>query len=114
VFASNKIFDKQSKKLLRDEMDSLFNSYLKKEAFASTGGASPGQVLEIEHMTKMVCNLLEGMTNLDSVHLSSISALTPTLSACIQTDDRTVRIAVHKLLQRVFQLSAQSKAEEDA
>eukprot|EP00979_Chaetoceros_neogracilis_P009642 scaffold2192_cov268-Chaetoceros_neogracile.AAC.44 len=92
-----------SKSLLRDEMDSLINAYLKKEAVSANGTATPGQVLELEHVTKMVCNLLEGIANLDSSRLSSISSLTRTLSACIQTDDRGVRKAVHKVLQRIFQ-----------
>jgi hypothetical protein len=104
LFGPNSTSDKASKSLLKDEMSSLIDSYLKKEAVASNGSASPGQVLELEHMTKMVCNLLEGITKLDTLRLSSISSLTPTLSACIQTDDRSVRTAVHKLLQRIFQL----------
>jgi len=109
LFGSNSTTDKASKSLLRDEMDSLINAYLKKEAVASKGNATPGQVLELEHMTKMVCNLLEGIAKLDSSRLTSISSLTPTLSGCIQTDDRCVRKAVHKVLQRIFQLNEEQK-----
>lgn len=105
IFGSNSISDKKPKRLIKDEVKSLVNSYLKKEALSSNGESSPGKVLELEHMTKMVVSLLEGIAKLDSAHLSFISSLTPTLSACIQTDDRSVRRAVHMLLQRIFQLS---------
>ena len=109
LFGANSTFDKRTKSLLKEEISSLINSYIKKEALASSGNASPGQVLELEHMTKMVVSLLVGLAKLDSAKLSSLSTLTPTLSSCIQTDDRVVRTAVHVLLQRIFQLSEQDE-----
>jgi len=105
VFGSQSTTDLKSKNLLRQEFKSLVNSFLKKEAATSGGNASPGQVLEIDNMTKMVCSLLEGMSQLDTAHLSSIKSLTPMLSACIQINDRTIRTAVHGLLTRIFELS---------
>ncbi len=113
VFGAQSTVDKKSKALLREEFRSLVNSFLKKEAIASAGNASPGQVLEIEHMTKMVCTLLEGMAKLDASHLSSIRSLTPMLSACIQINDRAVRTAVHGLLTRIFEMSEDTFAEKD-
>lgn len=105
MFGESSTSDALCKGLLKDEVKSLINSYLKKEAAVATGTMTPGQSLELEHMTKMVCNLLEGISNLESERLTSISSLTPVLSACIQTDDRNVRTAVHKLLQRIFQMN---------
>mmetsp|Transcript_4893 Transcript_4893/g.9331 ORF Transcript_4893/g.9331 Transcript_4893/m.9331 type:complete len:2158 (+) Transcript_4893:121-6594(+) len=102
--------DNLSKALLKSEIDSIVNGYLEKEARASSGTPNPGEILELEHMTKLVCNLLEGISKLDSTRLSSISSLTPTLTACIQTDDRSIRTIVHKLLQRIFQLNEEANS----
>lgn len=105
IFGSKSTSDKKTKRMIRDEIKSLVNSYLKKESLASSGESSPGKVLELEHMTKMVVSLLDGIAKLDSLHITFVSSLTPTLSACIQTDDRSVRAAVHVLLKRIFQLA---------
>lgn len=111
MFGVKSISDKKSKKLMRGEIKSLIDSYLRKEASSAEGKISPGKVLELEHMTKMVVSLLEGIASLDTKQLSSISSLTPILSGCIQTDDRSVRSAVHALLQKIFQLSDEGDEE---
>lgn len=111
MFGVKSISDNKSKKLMRGEIKSLIDSYLRKEASSAEGKISPGKVLELEHMTKMVVSLLEGIASLDTKQLSSISSLTPILSGCIQTDDRSVRTAVHALLQKIFQLSEEGDEE---
>jgi hypothetical protein len=98
------ISQKVSKALLKSEIESIVNTYLEKES-ACSETPNPGEVLELEQLRKLVCNLLEGISKLDSNQLSSVSSITPTLTACIQTDDRSIRTIVHKLLQRVFQIS---------
>jgi len=90
-------------KLLNDECESLFTSFLEKEAAVSRGIAGPIQRLEIDHMTKMVCDVLAGICNLDDSNLAAMSSLTPTLTACIQINDVGIRTVVRNLLQRLFQ-----------
>jgi hypothetical protein len=102
------ISHKVSRALLKSEIESIVNTYLEREASASNELPNQGEMLELEHMTKLVCSLLEGISKLDSTQLASISSLTPTLTACIQTDDRSIRTMVHKLLQRIFQLSEET------
>jgi len=93
----------QSKVILRAEFESLINSYLKKEAMESNNENSPGQALEIEHMSKIVCDLLEGINEMDETKIASVNSLTSTLSACIQINNRSIRNTVHKLLQKVLE-----------
>jgi hypothetical protein len=95
----------QTRGLLKDEFEGLVNLYLKKEGRELTSGASPGLVLEMEHMAKMICDLLECIAGLDDTEFAEISSLTPTLSACIQVNDKAIRTAVHGLLQKILQES---------
>lgn len=90
------------KSLLKEDIESLFIAYLKKESIVNDGDAGPGLVLEVDQMTKMVCDLLDGITALDGDRLASLSSLTPTLSACIQINDRAVRTSIQNLLQKMF------------
>lgn len=94
--------------VFKHEFEALIKAYLEKESNSSNG--NPGQILEIKQMTIMVCSLMDGLSELDSEHLASISSLTPILSACIQINDSVVRSSVHKLLQKIFELSG---AEDD-
>ena len=45
----------------------------------------------MEHMTKIICDLLEQMNKLEEDSLKSLSGLTPTLSSCIQVNNARVR-----------------------
>jgi hypothetical protein len=99
--------------VFKHEFEALIKSYLEKEANATNGDAMAGQVLEIKQMTMMVCSLMDGLSALDSEHLASISSLTPVLSACIQINESLVRSSVHKLLQKIFELS-ESKGDENS
>lgn len=95
----------QTSGMLKDEFEALVSIYLKKEAQESSSGASPGLVLEMEHMAKMICDLLDAIGGMDDAEFAKISSLTPTLSACIQINDKAIRTAVHGLLQKIFQSS---------
>jgi len=98
-----KKYSVQAKQLLQDECKSFFAAFLEKEAIVSNGTAGPVKGLEIDYMTKMVCTLLDGICNLEDSNLAAMSSLTPSLTACIQINDRSVRTLVHKVLQRIFQ-----------
>ncbi len=95
----------QTRGMLKDEFESLVSIYLLKESQESSGGASPGLILEMEHMAKMICDLLDAIAGMDDADFAEISTLTPTLSACIQINDKAIRTAVHGLLQKFFQSS---------
>ncbi len=90
---------------MKDEFESLVDVYLKKEAQEASSGASPGLMLEMEHMAKMICDLLDSIAGIDEAHFARLSTLTPTLSACIQINDKAIRTSVHGLLQKIFQSS---------
>lgn len=92
----------QIKGIMKDEFDSLVSVYLKKET-QEAANASPGLVLEMEHMSKMICDLLEAFCLVSDSDIAEIASLTPTLSACVQINDKTIRTAVHGLLQKIFQ-----------
>lgn len=92
----------QLKVMLKDEFEALVEVYLRKETQESIN-SSPGLVLEMEHMAKMICELLEAISGMDDSQFAEISSLTPTLSACIQINDKVIRKAVHALLQKIFQ-----------
>ena len=95
----------QLKGIVKDEFEALVDVYLRKEAQETNNGSSPGLVLEMEHMAKMICDLLEAIAGLDETEFAEISSLTPTLSACIQINDKAIRTAVHGLLQKIFNSS---------
>lgn len=98
-----KKYSVRAKILLQDECKSLFAAFLEKEAIVSSGTAGPVKGLEIDYMTKMVCTLLDGICNLEDSSFVAMASLTPSLTACIQINDRSVRTLVHKVLQRIFQ-----------
>lgn len=98
-----KKYSARAKTLLHEECDYFFASFLEKEAVVSRGTAGPVKELEIDYITKMVCSLLDGICNLEDSNLKAMSSLTPSLTACIQINDRSVRTLVHKVLQRIFQ-----------
>ena len=91
-----------ARSLLKEEIDSLFMVYLQKECIVNDGDAGPGLVLEVDQMTKMVCDLIDGISAVDDDRLASLSTLTATLSACIQINDRAVRLSIQNLLQKFF------------
>ena len=90
-----------AKNLIKDECESLVNILLTKENEIS-GKMNPVQALEIDNMTEMMCDLLDSINKLDDAELAALASLTPTFSACIQINDKSVRSAVHKILQRLF------------
>jgi len=93
----------KARSVLHEESRCLFSAFLEKEAVVSRGTAGPVKVLEIDYMTKMVCTLLEGICTLEDSNLVAMSPLIPSLTACIQINDRSVRTLVHRVLQRLFQ-----------
>merc|ERR1712038_1241573 len=59
--ASGTVSSSQTRTILKDEFESLVSVYLRKEEISINDGASPGLVLEMEHMAKMLCDLLDAM-----------------------------------------------------
>ena len=100
----------QARTLLQDECKSLFAAFLEKEAVVSRGTAGPVKSLEIDYMTKMVCTLLDGICGLEDSDLTAMSLLFPSLTACIEINDRSIRTLVHKVLQRMFQCGITNKS----
>lgn len=95
----------QIKGILKDEFEALVTVYLRKEEQETSNGSSPGLVLEMEHMAKMICDLLNALAGLTDSEFGEVSSLTPTLSACIQINDKAIRTAVHGLLQKIISTS---------
>jgi len=104
----------QTRTILKDEFENLVSVYLRKEDISISDGASPGLVLEMEHMGKMICDLLDAISGMEDSDFSELSSLTTTLSACIQINNRTIRTSVHGLLQKILQGSFVGKNVEKA
>lgn len=105
IFADSSSSNDQIRALFKKEFDTVLNSYLEKESKSSHKNTTRERNLEVHEITFLVRSLIDGLSALDSVRLASISSLTPTLSACIQINESSVRSSVHKLLQRIFDLS---------
>jgi len=88
---------------IKDECESLFKVYFKKEKLLNDGNQQHQFLaVEIHHLNVLMCDLLEGLSKLDDDQLSILSSLAPTLSECIRINDQSVRIAAHKVLVRIF------------
>jgi len=108
-----KKYSSRARTLLQDECKSLFDAFLEKENVVSRGTAGPVKSLEIDYMAKMVCTLLDGICSLEDSNLVAMSSLTPSLTACIQINDRSIRTLVHKVLQRIFQRGIPDKCSNE-
>jgi hypothetical protein len=91
--------------ILKDEFKALVDVYLKKEAMDVENGSSPGLALEMEHMAKMICDILDALAELDDSDFKEVSSLSPTLSECIQVNDKAIRTSVHGLMQKILKNS---------
>ena len=80
--------------ILKEETDSLLRSFLAKEDRVSP--------LEMKNLSKMVSDILECFNNLDDEKISVMKWLSPLLSACIQTNNVTIRTSVQILLTRLL------------
>ena len=99
-----------AKILIKEQADSFLLALLQKESavrIEDSDLARPipeaSRAAELRHSTELVCSLMEGFKKLDDSRLFALSGLTPTLSASIQSSNKTVRIAVHGLVQRMFE-----------
>jgi len=82
--------------VLKEETDSLLRAFLAKE---STGSCS---AVEMKHISKMVSDVLECFNALEDDKISAMKWLSPILSACIQTNDVTIRTSLQILLTRLL------------
>ncbi len=91
--------------VLKEETDSLLRSFLAKEDRVSP--------LEMKNLSKMVSDILECFNNLDDDKISVMKWLSPLLSACIQTNNVTIRTSVQILLTRLLKGAKNEAAEDD-
>ena len=92
-----------AKKLINEESALLLKAFLTKDTAVTSSGLDKTRQSEMEHMTKIICDLLEQMNKLEEDSLKSLSGLTPTLSSCIQVNNARVRDIVTSLVNRMFE-----------
>lgn len=82
--------------VLKEETDSLLRAFLVKESNESSS------TIEMKNISKMVSHTLECFNTLSYEKISIMKWLSPVLSACIQTNDVTIRTSVQILLTRLL------------
>lgn len=89
--------------MLKNHTQFMINNFLEKEASLGEEASVPSyRAGEVSHLTKLVCDLLDGYNKCDDERLVELAWLCPLLSALIQSNNRTVRVAVHALVSRMF------------
>ncbi|KAL9190141.1 hypothetical protein ACHAXT_007352 [Thalassiosira profunda] len=89
-------------KVLKEETESLLRAFLAKESSESSSA------IEMKNVSKMVSDVLDCFNGLNEDKLSAMKWLSPVLSACIQTNNTTIRTSVQILLTRQLKGGNQS------
>ena len=82
--------------VLKEESESLLLAFVAKEANESSSA------VEMRNISKMVTDLLDCFSALSDEKFSKMIWLSPLLSACIQTNNVTIRTSVQILLTRML------------
>lgn len=82
--------------VLKEESNSLLRGFLAKELNESSS------VVEMRNISKMVSTILECFNALSDDKISTMKWLSPLLSACIQTNNQTIRTSVQILITRLL------------
>ncbi len=82
--------------VLKDECNFLLRGFLSKELNESCS------VVEMRNISKMVSTILDCFNALSDDKISAMKWLSPLLSACIQTNNQTVRTSVQILITRLL------------
>ena len=92
--------------VLKEETESLLRSFLAKESNETCSA------IEMKNMSKMVSDILECFNTLGDDKITVMKWLSPVLSACIQTNNATVRASVQILLTRLLNEAKQASNGE--
>jgi len=82
--------------VLKEETESLLRAFLAKESNESCSA------VEMRNISKMASDILESFNTLSEDKISVMKWLSPVLSACIQTNNVTLRTSVQILLTRLL------------
>lgn len=82
--------------VLKEECNSLLRGFLAKELNESSS------VVEMRNISKMVSTILECFNALSDDKICTMKWLSPLLSACIQTNNQTIRTSVQILITRLL------------
>lgn len=85
--------------VLKEECNSLLRGFLSKELNESCS------VIEMRNISKMVSTILECLNSLGDDKIFVMKWLSPLLSACIQTNNQTIRTSVQILITRLLKES---------
>ena len=88
--------------VLKEETDSLLRAFLAKES------NEPCSAIEMRNISKMVSDILDCFNALGDDKISAMKWLSPVLSACIQTNNVTIRTSVQILLTRMLKEANQT------
>jgi len=84
--------------VLKEETESLLRAFL-----AKGSDGKPCSAIEMRNISGMVIDILEGFNSLGDDKISAVrNWLSPVLSACIQTNNGTIRTSVQILLTRML------------
>ena len=92
--------------VLKEETESLLRSFLAKESNETCSA------IEMKNISKMVSDILECFNTLGDEKITVMKWLSPVLSACIQTNNATVRASVQILLTRLLNEAKQTSNGE--
>lgn len=93
--------------VLKEETESLLRAFLAIESNESC------YVNELRNISKMVSDILECFNALGDDKISALQWLSPVLSACIQTNDVTIRTSVQILLSRMLKEANQASTNNE-
>ena len=92
--------------LVVNQTQSLFNAFLEKETSLLHAPRDPEteacHIVELGHMTSLVCDLLDGYQNISDEAFFCLTWLKPMLSSLIESNTKPVRTSVQNLVSRLF------------
>ena len=93
--------------LVVNQTHAVLTAFLEKETAMSDEPRDPVkeacQIVELGHMTALVCDLLDGYSTLSDAHFFSLTWLRPMLSTLIESNTKSVRTSVQNLVARAFE-----------
>jgi len=96
-----------AQELVVNQTHAVLTSFLEKETAIINEPRDPVKeacyIVELGHMTALVCDLLDGYSALSDAHFFSLTWLRPMLSSLIESNTKSVRTSVQNLVARAFE-----------
>ena len=101
-----------AQELVVNQTHAVFSAFLEKETAITDEPRDPVteacHIVELGHMTSLVCDLLDGYAKVSDASFFSLTWLKPLLSSLIESNTKPVRVSVQNLISRLFKGPSES------